>query len=128
MLRALDQMANVLEQWAKRERQNGDENRAADWLALRELASAKRPMVDPYLVAERWLTLIAPVFEAHRDEVRRARYILLSDIYSRLVDAPLPYVEVVEAFRDLPTITGLDERVSACIIGVPGGVGAAASF
>ena len=119
MLRALGQMSEVLNAWASQERRAGNEDRAAEWLNLKELASPHAPAVDPYLVAERWLGLIAPVFEEHRAETRKARYILLRDIQSRLIAHPLPYEEVVGAFLELPMATPLDQRVSACIIGVP---------
>jgi superfamily II DNA or RNA helicase len=119
MLRALDQMSTVLKAWAKKARQAGDEEGATDWLALETLASSPHPKVDPYLVAERWLTLIGPTFEQHRAEARGRRYILLSDIAPRLAVNPLSYDEVAGTFVDLPQATPLDERVSACIIGVP---------
>ena len=119
MLRALEQMSVVVQAWANQERRDRRETRAADWLVLEQLASPTVPAVDPYLVAERWLELIAPVFEAHRAETRKSRYILLRDIQPRLIANPIPYDVVVSAFLDLPVATPLDQRVSACIIGVP---------
>ncbi len=73
-------MSEVIDAWAAQERRAGNEDRAAEWLDLRELALPDVPAVDPYLVAERWLGLIAPVFEDHRAETWKARYILLRDI------------------------------------------------
>jgi hypothetical protein len=119
MLRALDQMSAVLKAWAQKARLAGDENGASEWLALETLASSPDPKVDPYLVAERWLTLIGPTFEQHRRESRGRRYILLSDVQPRLIASPLTYDEVAQKFVELPQATPLDERVTACIIGVP---------
>ena len=42
MLRALNQMSEVLRSWAARERRIGNEERAAEWLTLEALASQAR--------------------------------------------------------------------------------------
>lgn len=119
MRRALDQMSSVLRQWAIRARRAGDERRADEWLALEALASPDGPPVDPFLVAERWISVVTPVLERHRELLRRARYVLLRDIEPSLISDPLAYEEVLEVFVGLPTATPLEERVSACILGVP---------
>jgi hypothetical protein len=120
MLRALELMSNVLNGWAAAARRAHEEVRATEWLDLEiALVSASVPMFDPYLVAERWLALIAPALEAQRKEMRRRRYILLRDVEPRLIREPLDYESVFRAFVDLPPATPLDERVSACVIGVP---------
>jgi superfamily II DNA or RNA helicase len=119
MQRALVQMSVVLDAWSSQARRNGDESRGADWKQLSELTSTRDSLVDPYLVAEGWLTLVAPVLESHREQERRSRYILLKDIQKRLIEFPLPYSNVVEAFTSLPISIPLDRRISSCIIGIP---------
>lgn len=119
MLRALDQMSYVLQQWARQARIAGDETRATQWLEIENLVSSEEPQVDPHLVAEGWLSLVAPILEEQRWETRRARYIQLKHIQSRLVRQPLSYDIVVNAFIELPLSTPLERRVSACIIGIP---------
>ena len=119
MLRALDQMSLVLKEWARQAQGAKDETRATQWMAIEGLVSDDEVQVDPHLVAEGWLGLIAPVFEEQREENRHARYIQLKDIQTRLVRSPLSYEKVVEAFIDLPLTTPLERRVSACIVGVP---------
>ena len=62
MRRALDQMAKVLTGWIEAAHRAGNEPGS---LVLRNLADLARPHgadteVDLYLVAERWLTLVAP--------------------------------------------------------------------
>ena len=119
MLRALDQMSRVLERWAASARMRRDESAATSLLTLAKLAGeSDEPAVDPYLVAERWLTLVGPVFDAHRSEHRNARYVLLKDIERQLIAEPAPLEDILEAFAGLPTATALAERVTACILGV----------
>lgn len=119
MLRALEQMSHVLTQWARQSQVVGDEVRATQWREIERLVSDDEVRVDPHLVAEGWLGLVAPVFEAQREESRHARYIQLKDIQSRLVRNPIPYEKVVATFVDLPFTAPLERRVSACIVGVP---------
>ena len=119
MLRALEQMSLVLRHWARQAQAARDEIRAAQWMAIEGLVSNDEARVDPHLVAEGWLGLVAPVFEEQRAENRKARYIQLTDIQTRLIRSPLLYEKVVDAFVDLPLTTPLERRVSACIVGVP---------
>jgi superfamily II DNA or RNA helicase len=119
MIRALEQMQVVVGTWASEARRHSDEDGAARWDALATLASDRVPKVDPYLVAECWLGLIAPVMAQHRLEAPRSRYILLRDITQRLAREPMNYDDVVKEFTGLPAAIPLDERVTACILGVP---------
>lgn len=83
-----------------------------------------------YGVAERWLRLTRPYLDAERVRRRQQPFVLLRDIDRRLRDEPLALESVEAAFSDLTTMAPLDERVVACILGVPrlaslpnGGVG-----
>jgi hypothetical protein len=121
MQRALTQMTEVLRAWTVERRRSGDELSAQ---ALTDLARLARPAgadtaVDPYLVAERWITLVSPALEDYRRTHRHRPYILISDLTPSLVANPLPQASVHEAFDDLPLLTPLAERVTACILGVP---------
>ncbi len=122
MQRALQQMRTVLQSWALAARQAADEHGARVLHSLADLAQPRGAdtAVDPYLVAERWLTLVAPTLDAHRRRQHRRPYVLLSDITPTLRREPLPVSMVTEAFADLPELTPLAERVTACILGVPG--------
>ena len=119
MRRAVMQMSTVLRRWSAQANREGDGQRAGDWLALERLASSDAPPVDPYLIAERWLGLVTPSLERYREENRRARYVLLRDIEPQLITHPLPYEKVRDTFAGLPSAVPLEQRVSACIIGVP---------
>ena len=91
MKRALDQMGRVLTRWADAARKRSDESAASSLLKLAELTGeSDQPEVDPYLVAERWLTLVGPVFDAHRAGHRddqRDRIVPAGPAH-RLVDVP----------------------------------------
>ena len=119
MLRALDQMAKVTAAWAASARARSDEIRATEWLEVGQLASKEERRVDPFRVAECWLSLVAPVMDRFREENRSSRYILLRHIEADLKRDPLDYESVIQAFAGLPVAAPLEERVSACIIGVP---------
>lgn len=122
MQRALQQMRGVLQAWTAAARRDGDEPGAQVLQTLAGLAQARGAdtTVDPYLVAERWLALVAPTLDAHRRRHHRKPYVLLSDITAALRRDPFPVEAVTEAFADLPELTPLSERVTACILGVPG--------
>lgn len=122
MRRAHEQMHIVFEAWAVAAQRAGDEVRAARWRRLRDttLDSDQPPELDPFGLAERWLQLIAPVLEAHRVEQRNLRYVLLRDITPRLTADPFDLDVVEAAFVDVPAALPLADRVSACILGVPG--------
>ena len=119
MQRALDQMSEVTHAWGQAAQRRGDETGALRWFALEALASSLEPTIDPYRVAESWLELIAPVLAHYRETNHKARFILLKHVKPNLIENALPYEDVALAFINLPAAAPLDERVSACILGVP---------
>ena len=119
MLRALTQMEHVITSWAARARKERDEETGTLWSELASLASSKNTAVDPYLVAERWLEFVSPFLAQQREEARRRRYILLGDITAGLQRETPEYADLAARFTDLPAAAPLDERVTACILGVP---------
>ena len=128
MQRALEQMASTTAAWAATARRAGDERSAATWLAIgRSAANDADERPDPYLVAERWLEVVAPLRERYRDEHRHAHYVLLRDLDRSLRAEPLDLTTVSEAFSALPLAAPLAERVTSCILGVPGDPQAATS-
>lgn len=127
MIRALEQMYDVVGTWEERSRANGNWEIADTWRRLRNLA-AESPVVDTqqavmpdqYAVAERWLRLVAPILEEVRSGGRRRkRYVRLRDIQVRLQKDPMPVEQVVEEFLDVPSAPALGERIAACIISLP---------
>jgi hypothetical protein len=120
MQRALEQMYKVLGAWTEAARSSGDEEGAQTIKNLVELArphGAETP-VDPYLVAERWLSLVAPALDLYRQQYRNRPYILISDVTPALIKQPASPSTVAAAFADLPHLIPLDQRVTACILGL----------
>jgi hypothetical protein len=121
MQRALVQMGHSTAQWARVADSLGDSNVADHWRAIARFATPDDvdAAPDPYLVAQRWLELVAPALERERAARRRSRYLVLSDIDKRLISEPLDVSEVEKAMSGLPVAAPLERRVSACILGVP---------
>ena len=119
--RALDQMHSTCRAWAQQAR-HGPGEEADRWESLARLA---RPAddaevtVDPHQVAERWLQLIQPAREQHRRTSRRNRYSRISDINQLLLERPLSIKGVEDRLQALRPLEPFDQRVSACILGVP---------
>ena len=123
MQRALEQMALLTTAWARAADRSGDPTTAERWRALHRLGidheTTQRP--DGYLVAQAWLDLVAPALEEERAARRRARYVLLRHADDRLRKSPLTLTAVEAAMSRLPIAAPLDQRISACILGVPVG-------
>lgn len=67
-----------------------------------------------------WLDLIRPLwFEKLRDRKKRRRPLLLKDLRNDLLKKPFSIDEIEERFREVPVVESLDERIAACILGVP---------
>jgi superfamily II DNA or RNA helicase len=119
--RALEQLHEVVGAWAARSRADGDEETGARWQRLAGLArpSPDDGHADPFVVAERWLELVAPRLEAHRRTTRGRRYALLRDITAGLRADPLDLADVEAAMSGLPLAAPLGDRVTVGILGVP---------
>jgi hypothetical protein len=119
--RALQQMHTSCRHWASSARNDSDHESAEEWETIARLAAPDNDPQrrDPYQVAERWLQLVRPLREAARSSNRRTRYSKLSDIDATLRSKPLPLRDVEAALTDLQALEPFDQRVSACILGVP---------
>jgi hypothetical protein len=120
--RALRQMHAVVQGWAEAARVTDRFDDANRWAAIAEMADPEVMAAgpDPYVLAQRWLELVTPLVDEHRRTHRRLRYVVLDDITPTLVASPLPLGEVSAAFSELTVSPPLGERVTACILGVPG--------
>ena len=123
MLRALHQMGDVVSWWAEDASKRAQWELSERWSRIASVATATATggefEPDLYAVAERWLTLVVPLLEEHREQNRRSRYTLLKDITAGLRKNPFNIDEVEAHFSGVPVAAPLAERVSACIIGVP---------
>ena len=80
---------------------------------------AEQP-VDPHQLAESWLELVQPLrAEARAIRRRSYRYALLKDIEPLLRSRPLDLSAVERRLAALTVVEPIEERVTACILGVP---------
>ncbi|HET6582520.1 MAG TPA: SNF2-related protein, partial [Nannocystaceae bacterium] len=121
MQRALDQLRRVTARYARDASRQGDEVAAQRWSAIGSLADPSRDGArpDPYTVAERWLTIVRPHLDAERARRRFQQFVLLREIDKRLETEPLALATVEAAFGKLTAMAPLDDRVVACVLGVP---------
>jgi CTP:molybdopterin cytidylyltransferase MocA len=71
-------------------------------------------------VAGHWLDVIRPVWFEMLTQRRRSRPLLLKDIRKELLERKDWLTDqVLQKFREFPVLPGPEERVKACIIGVP---------
>lgn len=122
MIRALAQAREVIDTWTVTAQRQGDWDLASRWERLGAVTSPSPGGDEPdlYAVAERWLTLVAPVLEEHQwHQHRKARFTLLRHITDHLKIHPLPVDEVEQHFSGVPIASPLAERVSACIVSLP---------
>jgi hypothetical protein len=120
--RALDQMHTACRRWARDARGNADLELADRWETLARLADPRdsENAFDFHQVAERWLHLIQPLREqARRTKHRRSRYSKIKDIDPLLRSQPLDARDVEASLRDIHQLEPFDQRVTACILGVP---------
>ncbi|MDP2325739.1 MAG: hypothetical protein Q8N51_17165, partial [Gammaproteobacteria bacterium] len=80
-----------------------------------------RDWYDWDAIAETWLDLIRPVWYERLTTRKRTRPLLLKDIRKDLLGPKrIPLEEILNHFDKLPTLPPIDERVAACILGLPG--------
>ena len=120
--RALAQMSQFCRRWSDQAARADDIDTAARWTHIQHLthpAMAEQP-VDPHLLAESWLELVQPLrSEARANRRRSSRYALLKDIDPQLKSRPLELSAVEKRLAALTVVEPIEERVTACILGVP---------
>lgn len=70
------------------------------------------------MVAQAWFELARPRLDELRSRSKRP-YVLLRDLDAGLAKDPLSLDAVEAALSRLPTLPSLEERIHACILGVP---------
>jgi hypothetical protein len=118
--RALEEMQLILASYS-----DGPFGSAESEAHLRHLLSVlnREGLDDCYdwdAIAEAWLDLIRPVWYERLTTRKRLRPLLLKDIRRDLMGPRrIPLAEILSQFDSLPTLPPLDERVAACILGLP---------
>lgn len=120
--RALDEMRIVLEHYqteaAEHHRQDDLDlcQRLIRWLD----SENPEEMPDWEAMAERWLDLIRPVWYRALQERRRKRPLRLADLRSRLLhEDRINLDDIRQTFARIPRLPPVEERIAACILGVP---------
>lgn len=124
MRRALAQMRTVTHQWSTTHVPTAGDESGPLYQRLAELArtvttTGDTPQADPYIVAERWLSLLRPYLDEYRRTHRRHALLRITDITQQLVTNPPPTQSLMETFDELPAFIPVDHRATACILGVP---------
>jgi hypothetical protein len=117
--RSLEQMTHLTNHWASKTASVSESQR---WRNLATLTSTRADHTQPdqYIVAQRWYELVTPVLEQARNaRRRRTGYVQLRDVTGQLEAAPLELSVVEEAMSGLERAAPFDQRVTACILGVP---------
>jgi hypothetical protein len=120
--RALDQMLRFTGSWSNKAARADDIDTAARWTRIQQLTQPRitEQPVDLHELAESWLELVQPLrAQARAGRRRPARYTLLKDIEPLLRAYPLDLPAVEKRLGTLSVVDPIDERVSACILGVP---------
>jgi len=121
--RALEEMQIVLKIWLTRAGKRQDQASVDVLFAITEALQQPNPEQQPDWeeVAARWLDLIRPVWYQRLSESRRNKPLLLKDIRDDVIAAEDQLLaRVIEEFTaQFPVQRPIDERVIACIIGVP---------
>lgn len=120
--RALIQMSQFCGRWSTEAARSDDIDTAARWTHIQHLthpAMTEQP-VDLHQLAESWLELVQPLrVEARATRRRSSRYALLKDIDPLLKIRPLDLAAVERLLAALTVVEPIEERVTACILGVP---------
>lgn len=125
--RALTQMNITCRHWAAQARRTSDFELADRWESIARLplvdalGDSEDQGVDLYQVADAWMHLVQPLRDEYRRAHRRRRYVTLSDLDGALRTTSLPIELVEEGLSRVEYVEPIDRRISACILGVPGG-------
>jgi hypothetical protein len=115
-------MSQFCGRWSTGAARSDDIDTAARWTHIQQLtdpAMAEQP-VDLHQLAESWLELVQPLrVEARATRRRSSRYALLKDIDPLLKARPLELATVEKRLAALSVVEPIEERVTACILGVP---------
>jgi hypothetical protein len=121
--RALALADRVLPEWRKAASQSGDMARVRLLQRIEKMlapAPDEATHPDARSVADAWLQVVRPVQRKAKEEASRKRRLWkLDDLYRPLLQAPVETGVLERAFRRIPMLPPVAERVVAMIVGVP---------
>ena len=118
--RALEEMETVLDKFLKQAARNQDQERFEHYQSILDMLRNADPDYQPDWdeVAARWLDIIRPMWYQRLQQPRN-RPLLLKDIQADLLNSEEEFGgALIDKFRSFPVLPGVDERISACIVGV----------
>jgi uncharacterized protein (UPF0262 family) len=121
--RALKLAQKLLQSWRKSAKEEKDFERDGLLNELEGYLSpdvASGPSPDLRMIADTWLNLFRPIQKELLEE-RKARNSLwlLDHLETDLIKKPISTLLLEKAFKSIPTISPLSDRIVAAIIGVP---------
>jgi hypothetical protein len=119
--RALDEMEYVLRKYAESAGKAGNQDRVDAYTDLLHAFTQPLPEYQPNWdeVASRWLDLIRPIWH-EKLQSAKVKLLVLKDIRKDLISNENTLgVKIIKEFDEFPRQQKIDERIMACIIGVP---------
>jgi len=119
--RALEEMEVVLRDMLRNAATQQKQLCVEELTAILDALTRPEPQAQPDWdeIAARWLDLIRPIWY-ERLKRPRPRPLLLKDIRRDVLNAGESFrAQVLQAFESIPILQTPDERIAACIIGVP---------
>ena len=119
--RALDEMEHVLRKYADIAGNSGNQERVDAYTDLLHAITQPLPEYQPNWdeVASRWLDLIRPIWH-EKLQSSKVKLLVLKDIRKDLIlNEETLGSKIINAFDEFPRQQKIDERIMACIIGVP---------
>jgi len=119
--RALKEMEHVLSAYIRKASNDRNQAKMDSYQSIYDAIVDPPPESQPnwYEISSRWIDLIRPVWhEAMRSE--KSKLFLMKDIRKALIERESDIGEkMLDVFAVLPTQRRPDERIKACVIGVP---------
>jgi hypothetical protein len=120
--RALDELATILAALLQQARLTRWTSRHDRLHRLASLLDGRGPGETPDWdeLATRWLDLIRPVWFELLSQPRRTRPLRLRDMREALLErSDALGEEIARVFEEIPLLPPVEERVSACLLGLP---------
>jgi hypothetical protein len=115
-------MGIIIARLAESAGQRSDQVAVQHLVRLRKLLNASQSEESPDWdeLAGRWLDVIRPVWFDMLKRPRRKKPLLIRDVRQELLSRDKWLTkQILENFRTLPSLQRPEERVQACIVGVP---------